>query len=244
MSLYPQCRSEMEQVLIHVLNFQFLSRDPFPFQSFREQPHRRKKSITSTCTDQYIGFQASKQYHTHLVPTWQVVYFVMVTESNEKIILGLCKLSLTSEYPVVNWASSDTLTLLQACSCSTYHSQNVGTLECKIWKTVRFLANCHHQAKQGKVEAVLFTKLAEKSCVYPQPQRRMSFTVAKVSSLPPCCQEWSPRPFSDPRAKSTMCFYPTSCCTGQEFTAFPWRGPGGQVHVQPPWYTCVLATSV
>lgn len=33
-----------------------------------------------------------------------------------------------------------------------------------------------------------------------------------------------------------MCFYPTSCCTAQ-FTAFPWRGPGGQVHDQPPQYT-------
>lgn len=38
----PTMLSEMEQVLIHALNFQFISRDPFPFQSLREQPHRRK----------------------------------------------------------------------------------------------------------------------------------------------------------------------------------------------------------
>lgn len=28
-----------------------------------------------------------------------------------------------------------------------------------------FLANCHHQAKQGKVEAVLFTEIAEELCI-------------------------------------------------------------------------------
>lgn len=46
MSLHPL--SEMEQVLMHALNFQFVSRDPFCFQSISEQPHRKKKTITFT----------------------------------------------------------------------------------------------------------------------------------------------------------------------------------------------------
>lgn len=32
-------------------------------------------------------------------------------DGNEKVILGLCNVSLTPEYPVVNWASTDTFAL-------------------------------------------------------------------------------------------------------------------------------------
>lgn len=35
----------------------------------------------------------------------------MIIESNEKVILELCKVSLTPEYPMVYWASTDTLAL-------------------------------------------------------------------------------------------------------------------------------------
>lgn len=45
------------------------------------------------------------------MPAWQAVYFVMVIEANEKIILGLCKVSLTPECLVVYWASTGTLAL-------------------------------------------------------------------------------------------------------------------------------------
>lgn len=54
------------------------------------------------------------------MPAWQAVYFGMVIEPDEKIILGLCKVSLTPEYLAVYWAIADTLTLpagMQLLSC-------------------------------------------------------------------------------------------------------------------------------
>lgn len=44
-------------------------------------------------------------------PAWQAVYFGMVIEPDEKIILGLCKVSLMPEYLAVCWASAVILAL-------------------------------------------------------------------------------------------------------------------------------------
>lgn len=50
---------------------------------------------------------------------------------------------------------------------------------CNVWKTVRFPANCHHQAEQGKVEAVVFTK------AFPEPKLCISVTGKSV-----ICTSW------------------------------------------------------
>lgn len=45
------------------------------------------------------------------MPAWQAVYFEMGIEPDEKIVLGLCKVSLMPDYLVGYWASADTLAL-------------------------------------------------------------------------------------------------------------------------------------
>lgn len=126
---------------------------------------------------------------------------------------------------------------LQACSCSAAVPRMLGCRNdfCKIWKTVRYPANCHYQAEQGKVEAVLLQKpfLSRIAvCVSVTPGKSIictsqGFLSSSSSSLLlgtkfevlfltiqfQICRVFLP--------------YPISWCT-QQFTAFPLRGPGGQ----------------
>lgn len=74
---------------------------PISFAVTQGTALQKKKPTTFTCTDQYICFKASKKHHAGLVPAWQAVYFGMVIEPDEKIILRLCKVSLTPEYLAV-----------------------------------------------------------------------------------------------------------------------------------------------
>lgn len=93
---------------------------------------------------------------------WQAVYFGLVVEPNDKIISGLCKNGLTPEHLVVHWAGVDTLTLPAgtqlAAQAAIHRMPGCRNDFCKTWKAVRFPANRHHQAEQGKVEAALFTE--------------------------------------------------------------------------------------
>lgn len=166
------------------------------------------------------------------MPAWQAVYFGMAIELDEKIVLGLCKVSLTPEYlAVVYWASAGTLTL----SLGMQLLQAVSFLECryaemtsaKYGKLSGSPENQHHQAGQGKVGSVLFTKTLpeQSSCVTPHK------SVVRTSKGFLFCSlllqtEFRGLSLAVP-CQIAVCFYPKSCCT-QRFTACPLRGPGGQ----------------
>lgn len=98
----------------------------------------------------------------------------MVTESNEKIILGLCKLSLTSEYPVVNWASSDTLTLP-----ASMQLLNLSFLEC--WDAgMQNMENCQVSSKLSPPSktgqswgCVIYKISREELCISIAPEKNV-----------------------------------------------------------------------
>lgn len=166
----------------------------------------------------------------------------MVIQSNEKIILGLCKVSLTPEYPVVSWTSTDTLTLpagMQLLSLSFLECWDAG------------MQNMENSQASSKLS--LAGKTGQSwGCVIYKTSRRLCISVAPGKSTMHCSQGFlsssslllrmESKALFWPCAKSAVCFYPTSCYTGVHWISLErtWRaGPWSASMVH-----CVLATSV
>lgn len=146
--------------------------------------------------------------------------------------------------PVVNWASTDTLTLpagMQLLSLSFLECWDVGMQNMENYQASSKLSP---PVKTGQSwgcviyknsRRVVYILVPREECCALQPRFPVLLLVARngvqgpfVTHVPnPLCVSTQP--------------------AAQEFTAFPWRGPGGQVHDQPPrytvcWLSCIMQT--